>query len=40
MYCSCKKISDWKTFKEAIKKTEKSFFNEKIQEIASKNKRP
>jgi len=40
MYYSSKSISDWKIFKKAVKKTKKSFFDEKIQEITSRNKRP
>jgi len=40
VYCSSKSIVDWKDFKGFIKETKRSFFNNKIQEITSKNKRP
>ena len=33
-------IEDWKIFKHVIKKTKHLFFDEKIQEITSKNQRP
>ena len=39
-YCSSKSIVDCKDFKGFIKETKRSFFNNKIQEIALKNKRP
>jgi len=39
-YCAYKSMVDWKEFKEFVKKTKRSFFNKKIQEIVSKNKRP
>ena len=39
-YCASKLMTDWKEFKKFVKKTKRSFFDEKIQEIASKIKRP
>jgi len=39
MYQFTKSIVDWKKFKDFIKKTKYNFFNEKIQEIVSENKR-
>ena len=39
-YRSSKIIEDQKTFKEVIKKTKHLFFDNKIQEITSKNKKP
>jgi len=39
-YRSSKSIEDWKSFRRTVKITKRSFFNNKIQEIASKNKRP
>ena len=38
MYCLSKSSLDWKTFKGTVKRTKRSFFNKKIQEIASRNK--
>lgn len=40
IYCSSKSSSDWKIFKGTVKRTKRLFFDEKIQEITSKNKRP
>jgi len=31
---------DWKEFKEIVKKTKQLFFDKKIQEIVSRNRRP
>ena len=39
MYCSSKSSLDYKIFKGTVKETKKSFFDKKIQEIASRNKR-
>ena len=39
-YRSFKTLEDWKVFKEVIKKTKHLFFNNKIQEITLKNRRP
>jgi len=36
-YRSSKKVEDWKAFKETIKKMKRLFFDDKIQEIVSKN---
>ena len=33
-------IKDWRTFKGVVKKIKHLFFNDKIQEIASKNHQP
>ena len=38
-YCSSKSLEDWKKFKGSVKQTKHSFFDEKIQEITSRNKR-
>jgi len=38
-YYLSKSSLDWKSFKETVMRTKRSFFNKKIQEIASKNKR-
>jgi len=38
MYCSSKSSLDWKTFKETVKRTKRSFFDKKIQEIVSRKK--
>ena len=40
MYYISKSLLNWKLFKRYVKKTKQSFFDEKIQEIVSKNKRP
>ena len=40
MYCSSKSSLDCKIFKETVKETKRSFFDNKIQEIASRNKKP
>ena len=39
-YRFSKLLEDWKEFKKIVKKTKHIFFNDKIQEIALKNKRP
>jgi len=39
-YKSFKTLEDWKVFKKVVKKTKCLFFDDKIQEIMSKNKRP
>jgi len=39
-YRFSKTIEDWRKFKKAIKKTKHIFFNDKIEEIVLKNKRP
>ena len=39
-YRSSKTIEDWRNFKRVIKKTKYIFFDNKIQEITLKNKRP
>jgi len=39
-YHSFKLLVDWKVFKGFFKKTKRTFFNEKIQEITLKNKKP
>jgi len=39
-YHLSKSLKDWKKFKKFIKQTKYSFFDEKIQEIMLKNKRP
>jgi len=38
-YCSSKSLEDWKKFQRFVKQTKYSFFDEKIQDIVSKNKR-
>jgi len=39
VYHTSRSISDWSKFKRIVKRTKKIFFNEKIQEITTKNKR-
>ena len=40
IYHASKSLADWKDLKGFVKKTKRSFFNKKIQEIVSKNKQP
>ena len=40
IYCTSKSMVDWKEFKRVIKKIKQLFFYKKIQEIASRNKKP
>ena len=39
-YNTSRSRSDWSKFKKMVKRTKRIFFNEKIQEIATRNKKP
>jgi len=39
VYHTSRSISDWSKFKRIVKRTKRIFFNEKIQEITTRNKR-
>ena len=39
-YRATKQVEDWKSFRKTVKNTKQVFFDNKIQKIASRNKKP